>query len=160
MFRTVDRWTACRASLERFHPRDAGIPNPRRRDAIKLGPRNLHAHRAALDVPAGPAFAPGAGPDTLHPPARAPSRARNRDRFLCVIVALTRSPTRISSKFQFHQIGQKCNRSRDILDGKINRTVGGLCKRYRPDEFFDERDDVAHNSLRAASGAACGTSRS
>src|SRR5688500_15927010 len=72
---------------------------------VEAGAENLHAHGAALDVPARPAFAPGTGPENVavlwNP--RLPQCEIGQG-FFCVFVALHPFTDAHFFKVKFHQL--------------------------------------------------------
>src|SRR2546427_2736635 len=110
---------------------------------IKAGPEQFHAHRAALDVPAGAALAPGTGPKHIailrH--ARFPESEVGHG-FLLIFVAAHALADAHFVKIQVHQLPILAAGSTILLDAEINRTIGGFVSLptapalYRPRNSF------------------------
>ena len=117
---------------------------------VEARPEQLHAHRAALDVPAGPAFAPRAGPEHLailrH--ARLPKREVS-DRLLLVFVAAHPLPHAHLIKIQFHQLPIPGAAAAIFLDAEIDRAIRSLVGQAARQELLNERNDLPHVLSRA-----------
>src|SRR5438477_3061566 len=88
---------------------------------VKSRPENAHAHSAALDVPAGPAFAPGTGPEHLaifgYP--RLP-KGKVGDRFLCIFIALNPLAGPHLVEVEFEQLTIAATAALVFFDAEIN----------------------------------------
>ncbi len=103
---------------------------------------HFHAHGAALDVPAGPAFAERTRPENIaivrH--ARFPEREVG-DGFLFVFIGGNAFAGAHLVEIQFQQLAVIAAAALIFGDGKINRAVVRFVGDAARDELFDERDD-------------------
>src|ERR1022692_2239174 len=94
---------------------------------IKARTENLHAHGAALDVPAGTTFAPRTGPENVAVVRRAllPEREVG-ERVLGVFIGLDPFAGPHFVKVEFDELAVNTTATAIFFDAEIDRTVGGL----------------------------------
>src|SRR5436190_6069781 len=92
---------------------------------IETGSEQFHAHGAALDMPAGPAFAPGTGPEhrAVFWSACLPER-EIRHGFLLVFITAHPLADAHLLEVQLHQLPVSAASAAILFNAKINRTVG------------------------------------
>src|ERR1019366_3716843 len=93
---------------------------------VEAGAEGFHAHGAAFDVPAGPAFAPRAGPEDrpVIGDARFPEGEIGH-RFLGVFIAADAFAGAHSLEVQLEQLAVTTAASLIFFDAEIDRAVGG-----------------------------------
>ena len=111
---------------------------------VKARPKDLHAHRAALDVPARPALAPGTRPEHLAILRRARfPEGEIGDGFLRVFVAAHAFARSHFIEIQLHQLPVLAAAAAILFDAEIDRTVRSFVGSAAGDQFIDQRNDVA-----------------
>src|ERR1035437_3401671 len=112
---------------------------------VKAWPEELHAHGAALDVPAGPAFAPRAGPEhrAVLRHARLPEREVSNGFLLILITAHALAHPHLI-KVELHQLPIARASTAVFLDAEIDRTVWSLIGQPAHQQLLDERNDLRH----------------
>ncbi len=111
---------------------------------VEIWPEQLHAHCAALDVPAGPALAPRAVPKHLAVLRHAGlPEGEVGDRFLFVLVAADAFAGAHFVEIDVEQLAVFVSGLAVFLDAEIDGAVVGLVSEAGRLEFFDELDDRA-----------------
>src|SRR5260370_34680100 len=117
---------------------------------IEAGAKQLHAHGAALDVPAGPPFSPRGGTKALSVLGR--SRLPQREishGFLLILIATDPFPNPHRVEVQFHKLTVMATRAAVFLDAEIYRAVRRFVSEATNHELFDEGEDVRDVAGRA-----------